>query len=1462
MKRLRLVLIVAINFFPFWLGAKQVSPETAKQVAVTQVNSHSQLRSAQNLNLVFTKTTAATDSKTGSVMKSSAATDVLYYVFNTGNGFVIVSGDDVAKPVLGYSGAGAFDPNNLPPNLVYYLDDCLAKEIEQAIAQGVTQSEETKEQWDAYLSGNVATLRAATADSGTPLLDEEGIKWNQFLPYNYQCPVYGGTQTVTGCVATAMAQIMRFHKYPLNGNGTVGGYSTTSLGINVPATNISTRQYIWSNMSPQYTDGVYSGSPQDIAVATLMYDCGRSVNMDYNTAAAGGSAAYISDVGKALLNNFWYSPSIAYKQRAYYSSDEWETILKAQIDSRQPILYGGQDSNGAGHAFVCDGYQDGGYFHFNWGWGGMYQDNTYFLTTVLNPGTGGAGSGSGVYNLGQEIVINIIPDSNAGTPSYEMVLADGVSEGITYPVIFSSTATQIDKNVSFNVTARYYFNIGYFTLSGNPGVALYDKTNQLLQVLSLSTNYDFINGSGWGFTFPCSVTQQTITPGDYFIKPIVIATSGDTIPVRTTVQLPITVKGVTLNNITLNLAVGDNAQLTPNYFAVSSTGVTWTSSASTIATVDGNGLVTGVSTGVATITIKTTDNHTATCNVIVRNPATVTLNPESGSVSGGNLILNETSTGSGVNLPEAIPCNSNWAFAGWSKTLINTPTDPMDASTVSAGLIPAGLYVPSEETLSLYGVYKKYDNQGVKETQAMFADFNNGMPAGWTAPTSYYASSGIGGSPCRTFGVGDVIVTPLITNPSRITFFASRINGYNGSIVFSVEISKNDNNNIWNTVCTYSSVASSWQTAPNECDFSSLEGEYKIRFILNSADANYNYNLILDNVTIYANSVDEGNSFSSIISDCTPATIAWQGGSDTNWSNSQNWQNGRIPTAIDTVVISGTAPNFPELQSGDNASAAEIHFEPGAQIGHQSLLNYGKAFVQYDFSNQVSQRNRWLMLSIPLCQVYPGDFSFGGYPATYMKSFSSSTNGTATSGSWATVTHTGDEAYSFGDAFVFWLNDDNKDGYPKNPDKGLKLLNGIREFPFYQHHAENVSASEREFYENVDQSHTYSNITKESTFYGFVLSGSDYIRDDSKSTAVSRDDSKAYQLAKTGTNFTSIQADFTGGVFALIGNPYMATLDFGAFQQENTGIKKNYYIWTGTGYTIFTPDGNVGPTSATVITSTEQFIPPLQGFIVEKQETEGDNIPLSFNEDMTTVAQKVALRYSANVENKLNIIASTPVAGFNAFIAKRDGGQDEYGDLDARNIINSITDVPDIYTLKPYKDGLIAVGANFINSDDLLIPVGLATSYAGNITLSFSGMNNYDANLSFIDTEANKEIDLTGLTSYDYAVNNYTPKQVNGAAVPCEDRFFIRISKTITGLNGTEVEKANVFEENGHIQVVSGASNLIKEVEVYNQQGALIYKNSSINAISYSVTRNLPVGAYIVKVISEKNTDNVKVIIK
>jgi len=580
----------------------------------------------------------------------------------------------------------------------------------------------------------------------------------------------------------------------------------------------------------------------------------------------------------------------------------------------------------------------------------------------------------------------------------------------------------------------------------------------------------------------------------------------------------------------------------------------------------------------------------------------------------------------------------------------------------------------------------------------------------------------------------------------------------------------------------------------------------------------------------------------------TPVKLSWQGGVSADWNNYMNWEQRQAPTAIDTVVISRvTLGNyFPVLENP--ASVAEIHFEPGAQIGNQHWLD-GKAFVSYDFS-RLDSRNRWNMLSMPLGQAYPGDFAFGGYPVTWVRTFETVNKGSLTEGTWVTAKGR-TTPLSFGDGFVLWLNEDNPAA-----DKGLQLLGGIHELPFFPYF---IPGSEKyDLYKKVNQAHEYDKNTGQSTFHNFDLVDGEYVVGNISYT-VARNDS-AYLLLKEDfskdLNFLS-NGEAGEGYFDLVGNPYMAGLDFDALSAANENvIKPCYQIWTGKGYESYSPYGASGFIGDNTL---DNHIAPLQAFLVEKPESPESNT-LRFTEAMTGVNNPVSLRSSTNGENKLEVVAENPVAGVLAFIARREGGQDGFGNLDARKIMNGISDVPDIYTLKPYKDGAVAVGANIINSDEQLIPVGLATSYTGEITLSFSGMDTYDAKLSLIDAEAKKEIDLTGLAFYDYPVD-YTPKQVNGETAACEDRFFIRISKSETGLQETSTGEVNVFEANGIIHVVSGIANPIKEVAVYSLQGALMYRATGLNTISHTIDKHWFTGAYVVKVFSEKNTGNFKLII-
>lgn len=332
-----------------------------------------------------------------SVSSAVSPSATCYYVFANGEdkGFTIVSGDDRMPEVVGYSAQGTYDPDQLPANYVGFMK--AYQETVEALLKG-----------DAQVSGGLAEARQWRAErAGTaavaPLLG--GIKWNQSEPYNNMCPFYKDTngthRAVTGCVATAMAQVMMYYRYPKALKTTIDGYTTKSYRMNVP--NISSgATYDWDNMLPNYSKSNYSSAQAD-AVAKLMYHCGAAVKMDYGPSSGANVTPAI------LATYFGYDTDLMQDlTRTCFSLQQWMTLIDNELKAKRPILYSGQSSDG-GHEFVCDGSDGNGLYHINWGWGG-YQDG-YFDLTILQPKKGGAGSGSAIdgYNRDCSMIIGIAP---------------------------------------------------------------------------------------------------------------------------------------------------------------------------------------------------------------------------------------------------------------------------------------------------------------------------------------------------------------------------------------------------------------------------------------------------------------------------------------------------------------------------------------------------------------------------------------------------------------------------------------------------------------------------------------------------------------------------------------------------------------------------------------------------------------------------------------------------------------------------------------------------------------------------------------------------------------------------------------------------------------------------------------------------------------------------------------------
>lgn len=243
-------------------------------------------------------------------------------------------------------------------------------------------------------------------DGVDPLLGN--IEYDQGEPYNDLCPILNGGRAVTGCVATAMAQVMRYWRYPQVGTGTAK--YTSSSGEKTY--NFADHPFDWNNMLETYTIsrlGVTNyNATEASAVATLMLACGASVNMNYDFA---GSGSYISEAYLAMRDHFGYSPDIKYYESDDPNWEDWTETLQAQFDRGLPILYGGTGTSG-GHAFVLDGYQIAisettgnpyTLFHVNWGWNGTY--NGWFRIRRLQP----SDEFENYSNLNQRIVINIYP---------------------------------------------------------------------------------------------------------------------------------------------------------------------------------------------------------------------------------------------------------------------------------------------------------------------------------------------------------------------------------------------------------------------------------------------------------------------------------------------------------------------------------------------------------------------------------------------------------------------------------------------------------------------------------------------------------------------------------------------------------------------------------------------------------------------------------------------------------------------------------------------------------------------------------------------------------------------------------------------------------------------------------------------------------------------------------------------
>jgi hypothetical protein len=487
-KTILLILVLAATMTNVRLSAAPIDETTALRVA----RNYCMMQQAADLQLV-------------NITSTMPFREFYTFVGKDGKGFVLVSADDCVVPILGFSADDTFSTKDMPDHVREWLEDYEAQirfyrglSMRHIRSTNDTGDSLLKSQWDGLLADNPPMPPQNT--SVAPLLT---TKWGQRPLYNSLCPYDNshGERTVAGCVAVAVAQVMKYWNHPDTGYSS-HTYSHSTYGT--LSANFGATGYAWSSMPDSLTSS--SSTTQVNAIATLMYQVGVAVEMDYGV-ASDGSNAYTYNEGNqpvnygtpavpcaenALRYYFKYRSNVHHITYSDLSNSQWHSILQNELNHSRPVIYSGRDTT-SGHCFVCDGYNSSGLYHFNWGWRGIY--NGYFAIGSLNPGAGGTGGNSTyTYNLNNIAIVSINPN-----------LSFGDSTTVSATVYPSST--------------------GYGTVSGSG--TYYGINNTLVTVTATaSTGCRF---TGWADGYMYTPRKFYANGGNYNISANFLPLSGDTL---------------------------------------------------------------------------------------------------------------------------------------------------------------------------------------------------------------------------------------------------------------------------------------------------------------------------------------------------------------------------------------------------------------------------------------------------------------------------------------------------------------------------------------------------------------------------------------------------------------------------------------------------------------------------------------------------------------------------------------------------------------------------------------------------------------------------------------------------------------------------------------------------------------------------------------------------------------------
>ena len=487
MKKLYIVLIVAL-----WTVMMPTFARTAQEAALvaSQFISQSQQAPALRMQCAAAATGMATPVELVYTQYQINNITPAVFVFNDkdSEGFVLVSASDDSRAILGYSDKGRFDQESIPENMQFWL---------QMYADELARYEANKPVLQAGQTSMSGKKRAANATYPTiaPILGS--VEWGQNTPYNDLCPKKSGQRCVTGCVATAISQIMYVHKYPTKGTGSHS--YTGENGVSASA-NFGATTYDWNNMLPSYTNGY--NTTQATAVATLMYHVGVAANMEYDP---NGSGAVSSIALSNLATYFDYDAGIQTWPKDYMKEEDILNAIVADLEIGHPVYVSGATKNQEGHAFVCDGMQSTGYLHINWGWNGM--SNGYFALSALDPeqqGTGGSSSDL-AFTEGVDVNTGIQPDQG------------GVAAALTTIDVLKPSANEFSRNAKVNFDIERFASSGMATAAGVLSFYIYDKTGQLATTVGIG-NFELPTGYLYTSLTVGQAIPSSLAAGEYELE--------------------------------------------------------------------------------------------------------------------------------------------------------------------------------------------------------------------------------------------------------------------------------------------------------------------------------------------------------------------------------------------------------------------------------------------------------------------------------------------------------------------------------------------------------------------------------------------------------------------------------------------------------------------------------------------------------------------------------------------------------------------------------------------------------------------------------------------------------------------------------------------------------------------------------------------------------------------------------